>query len=71
MITFEEARRLVSGKTLPHGWEDDRDFVVLLEEPESDLTTMVNKETGRVHEEVVFEISDRLDGMTFVRNKLT
>ena len=66
MITFEEARGLVGGKTLPHGWEDARDFVVLPERPEEDLTTMVNKRTRRVHKEVALRVMDRLDKMTRV-----
>lgn len=64
MITFQQAREAVIVDSAPGGYEDEHDYLVILEEPRMDEVVLVRKSTGAVHLEVYFEVKDRLARMT-------
>lgn len=64
MISFAQARKAVPGPTLADGFEDALDYNVLSAIPATDdLVTLVNKQTGKVHQEIFWDVEDRLGRM--------
>lgn len=63
MISFQEAREAVIVASSPNGFEDDKSYNVLLEEPLHDQVVLVDKESGEVSFEVYFNVLERLGKM--------
>ena len=72
MVTFREARSAVEGRysspTSSDGFEDSEDFNVMLQPPLSDEVVLVSKDSGEIHPEVYFEVQEKLEAMTPVRD---
>jgi len=73
MNTFGQARAVVEqqlGETLTSGFEDDKDYNVLLAQPEpDDQVNLVSKATGKLHREIYFAEQERLKAMTPVSDR--
>ena len=65
--SLDEARALIPEPTAPWGLEDAKSFVVIRRQALlNDVTILVDKADGHVHEVVVLENMDRLGRMTEV-----